>query len=133
LRGGLSPPFERCALGASATASPRGSCANQAPDHTTIARFRQRHESALASLFGECWRCAEAGLVSVGLIATDGTKARTRRSMPIVTTSRSREILEEADAVDAAEDERFGTAGDAGREGECHRSGQGLVDVDELK
>src|SRR3954465_994649 len=28
-------------------------CANQAPDHTTIARFRQRHEEALAELFGE--------------------------------------------------------------------------------
>ena len=26
-------------------------CANQAPDHTTIARFRQRHETALAGLF----------------------------------------------------------------------------------
>src|SRR3954452_3145907 len=28
-------------------------CANRAPDHTTIARFRQRHEDALAELFGE--------------------------------------------------------------------------------
>src|SRR5918992_1434224 len=28
-------------------------CANQTPDHTTIARFRQRHEAALAGLFGE--------------------------------------------------------------------------------
>lgn len=26
--------------------------ANQRPDHTTIARFRQRHEAALADLFG---------------------------------------------------------------------------------
>jgi transposase len=25
-------------------------CANRAPDHTTIARFRQRHEAALAEL-----------------------------------------------------------------------------------
>src|SRR3954451_11378031 len=25
-------------------------CANQAPDHTTIARFRQRHEGALAAV-----------------------------------------------------------------------------------
>ena len=39
-------------------------CANQAPDHTTIARFRQRHEAALAELFGEVLAlCAEAGLV----------------------------------------------------------------------
>jgi len=27
--------------------------ANQVPDHCTIARFRQRHEAALAGLFGE--------------------------------------------------------------------------------
>jgi transposase len=27
-------------------------CASQAPDHTTIARFRQRHEGVLADLFG---------------------------------------------------------------------------------
>ena len=35
-------------------------CANQRPDHTTIARFRQRHEAALAELFGEVLAlCAE--------------------------------------------------------------------------
>jgi transposase len=33
-------------------------CANQRPDHTTVARFRQRHERALAGLFGECSRSA---------------------------------------------------------------------------
>jgi transposase len=48
-------------------------CAGRAPDHTTIARFRQRHEAALAELFGEVlWLCAEAGLVRVGVIAVDG-------------------------------------------------------------
>ena len=48
-------------------------CANQAPDHTTIARFRQRHEAALAELFGEVlWLCAEAGLVRVEVIAEIG-------------------------------------------------------------
>ena len=36
-------------------------CANQAPDHTTIARFRQRHERALGELFGEVLAlCAES-------------------------------------------------------------------------
>ena len=35
--------------------------ANQRPDHTTIARFRQRHEAALADLFGDVLAlCAEA-------------------------------------------------------------------------
>src|SRR3954467_8119468 len=56
-------------------------CANQSPDHTTIARFRQRHERALAELFGEVLAlCAEAGLVSVGVIAIDGTKVHANAS-----------------------------------------------------
>src|SRR3954464_5712653 len=44
-------------------------CANRRPDHTTIARFRQRHERALAGLFGEVLElCADAGLVRVGVV-----------------------------------------------------------------
>jgi len=31
--------------------------ANQRPDHTTIARFRQRHQDAIAGLFGEVLTC----------------------------------------------------------------------------
>ena len=88
-------------------------CANQAPDHTTIARFRQRHEAALAELFGAVLAlCAEAGLVNVGLIAIDGTKVHANASQHANRDYEqlAREILEEADAVDAAEDERFGDA-----------------------
>src|ERR1044072_8417342 len=49
-------------------------CANRAPDHTTIARFRQRHEPELAALLGEVLAlCAEAGLAGGGVIAIDGT------------------------------------------------------------
>ncbi len=49
--------------------------ANQRPDHTTIARFRQRHEVALAELFSDVLRlCAEAGLLKTGVVAIDGTK-----------------------------------------------------------
>ncbi|WP_142389156.1 transposase, partial [Staphylococcus aureus] len=56
-------------------------CANRAPDHTTIARFRQRHEAALAELFGEVlWLCADAGLVRVGVVAIDGTKVHANAS-----------------------------------------------------
>jgi len=88
-------------------------CANQAPDHTTIARFRQRHERALAGLFGEVLAlCAEAGLVRVGVIAVDGTKVAANAA-PQATRDYeqiAREILAEADAVDAEEDERFGDA-----------------------
>ena len=88
-------------------------CANQAPDHTTIARFRQRHERALAGLFGEVLAlCADAGLVRVGVIAVDGTKVAANAA-PQATRDYeqiAREILAEADAVDAEEDERFGDA-----------------------
>ena len=38
--------------------------ANQVPDHATIARFRQRHEDAIAELFsGVLGLCARAGMV----------------------------------------------------------------------
>jgi transposase len=88
-------------------------CANQAPDHTTIARFRQRHERALAGLFGEVLAlCAEAGLVRVGVIAVDGTKVAANAA-PQATRDYeqiAREILAEADAIDADEDEQFGEA-----------------------
>jgi transposase len=48
---------------------------NQAPDHVTIARFRVRHEQALAGFLVASLRlCAAAGLVRVGLVALDGTK-----------------------------------------------------------
>jgi transposase len=86
-------------------------CANQAPEHTTIARFRQRHEAALAALFGDVLAlCAEAGLVQVGVIAIDGTKVHANASERATRDYEqiARAILAEADAVDRAEDERFG-------------------------
>src|SRR5215208_5242399 len=50
-------------------------CANQVPDHATIARFRVRHQGALVELFGQVLGlCAKAGLVEVGVIAVDGIK-----------------------------------------------------------
>jgi transposase len=49
--------------------------ANQAPDHLTIARFRVRHETALAGFLVESLRlCAAAGMVCLGTVALDGTK-----------------------------------------------------------
>src|SRR6266508_4707482 len=48
--------------------------ANQVPDHATIARFRARHEQALADTFVQVLAlCAQAGLVSVGVVALDGS------------------------------------------------------------
>src|SRR5918993_2109231 len=55
--------------------------AHQAPDHTTIARFRQRHQDALAGVFGEVlWLCAEAGVVDARVVAVDGTKVHANAS-----------------------------------------------------
>src|SRR3954447_25414039 len=85
--------------------------ANQRPDHTTIARFRQRHETALAGLFGEVLAlCAEAGLVGVAVLAVDGTKVHANASQHqnLDYDQIAKEILAEADAIDRAEDERFG-------------------------
>src|SRR5680860_315479 len=56
--------------------------ANQSPDHTTIARFRQHNEGALAGLFTEILRlCAGAGMVKVGVVAIDGTKMAASASL----------------------------------------------------
>jgi transposase len=49
--------------------------ANQTPDHVTIARFRVRHEQALAGFLVQSLQlCAAAGMVRVGTVALDGTK-----------------------------------------------------------
>ncbi len=87
--------------------------ANEVPDHTTVARFRQRHEGALAGLFGDVLgMCAQAGLANVGVIAIDGTKihASASRHSNRDYEQIAREILAEADAVDREEDERYGDA-----------------------
>lgn len=49
--------------------------ANQQPDHATLARFRARHQDAIAGLFGQVLSlCVKAGLVDAGVVAIDGTK-----------------------------------------------------------
>jgi transposase len=88
-------------------------CANQVPDHATIARFRARHQEALADLFGGVLGlCAEAGLVSPTVLAVDGSKFRANASDAAIRTYEelAKEILAEAAEIDAAEDERYGTA-----------------------
>src|SRR5215213_2919866 len=87
--------------------------ANQRPDHCTIARFRQRHEAALAGLFGDVLAlCADAGLAGVAVLAVDGTKiyADASRDATRDYDQIAAEILAEADAIDRAEDEQFGAA-----------------------
>ena len=87
--------------------------ANLVPDHSTIADFRVRHEAALAELFtGVLGLCGRAGLVSVGVVAIDGTKVRANASRAANRSYEqiAREILEEAAETDRREDELYGDA-----------------------
>jgi hypothetical protein len=88
-------------------------CANQVPDHATIARFRVRHEQALSGLFSQVLGlCAEAGLVELGVIAVDGSKFAAAASDRATRTYEqiAQEILAEAGRLDAAEDDIHGPA-----------------------
>ena len=84
---------------------------NQKPDHATIARFRKRHETALADLFTDVLElCAEAGLVNAGMIAIDGSKLSANASQESTRNYEQivRELLEQAERIDQEEDERYG-------------------------
>jgi hypothetical protein len=87
--------------------------ANLKPDHLTIAEFRVRHEAALAALFTDVLAvCARAGLVTVGVIAIDGTKMSANASQERNQGYEriAREIIAEAARIDAEEDELYGDA-----------------------
>jgi transposase len=86
---------------------------NLVPDHSTIAEFRVRHEDALAELFtGVLGLCRRAGLVSVGVVAIDGTKvaANASREANRGYEQIAREMLAEAAETDRREDELYGQA-----------------------
>ena len=95
--------------------------ADQHPDHDTICAFRRRHLKALAALFVQVLRlCQRAGLVKLGHVALDGTKVRANASKHKVMSyarmeksvleleAEVKRLLEEAEAVDASEDSRYG-------------------------
>jgi transposase/IS5 family transposase len=96
------------------------------PDHKTIAEFRRRHLAAFSALFLDVLHlCQKAGLVRLGRIALDGTKLKANASVHRAMSyarmgereaqlaAEVRAILEEAEALDAAEDARYGdTRGD---------------------
>jgi transposase len=96
-------------------------CAQDPPDHTTIARFRAAHDEVFTDVFAQVLRlCAQAGLVAVGVIAIDGTKIAANASKSANRSQQwvaeqARRIAEdavaEAAAVDAAEDAAEAAAG----------------------
>ena len=90
--------------------------ANRAPDHATIARFRVTHQEALAGLFAQVLvLCERAGMIRPGLLAIDGTKMAANASPDANRTAEqlAKEILDEAAAVDAVEDDEHGEASGA--------------------
>jgi transposase len=87
--------------------------ANQAPDHSTVARFVERHEHALGGLFGQVLGlCQRAGLVRAGVLALDSTKIAANASGQANMTFEqiAREIIAQGIATDRAEDELYGDA-----------------------
>ncbi len=71
----------------------------------------ERHQQALAGCSARCYGlCAQAGLAKVGMVAVDGTKvqANASRNEKLDYEQIAREILEEAMAIDEAEDELYG-------------------------
>jgi transposase len=89
-------------------------CAQDTPDHSTIARFRAEHEEAFTQLFGQVLIvCAKAGLGRVGSIAVDGTKIAANASIDANRTedklrAEAERIVAAAAEADAAEDALFG-------------------------
>lgn len=95
--------------------------ADQHPDHASIAEFRKRHLTALANLFVQVLRlCQAAGLVKLGHVALDGTKVKANASKHKAMSygrmeaaeqkleQEVKDLLEQAQAVDATEDVRYG-------------------------
>ena len=96
-------------------------CADQHPDHDTIAAFRQQHLQVLAQLFTQVLQlCNKAGLVKLGHVAIDGTKLQANASKhKAMSYDRMEEkekqlkaevekLLAQAAETDAAEDAQYG-------------------------
>lgn len=95
--------------------------ADQHPDHDTIAEFRKRHLKALSGFFVQALLlCRQVGLVKLGHVSLDGTKVKANASkhkaMSYGRMEKKAEELEgevkrllaQAQAVDEAEDARYG-------------------------
>lgn len=95
--------------------------AGNRPDFRTINRFRQQHLETFGELFVEVVRLARRmGLVKLGTVALDGTKVRANASKHKAMSyermqaeerrleQEIRALLERAQQIDLAEDERYG-------------------------
>lgn len=89
-------------------------CAQDVPDHTVLARFRQVHEEALADLLTQTLElAAQLGMVKLGVVALDGTKisgnaALDRNRGEDGLRKLAEQYLVDIEDDDRAEDELFG-------------------------
>lgn len=104
------------------------------PDHTVIARFRQRHAERMKGVFLQVLDlCREAGLIRLGLVALDGTRIKANAALDANRTASTIEeqisrVLAEAEAADAREDRQFGPeASGPAMPGELKRRGDRLA------
>ena len=82
--------------------------AGQRPDFRTINKFRLRHRGLMSDLFSQVLGiCDRSGLVELGHVSVDGSKMRANasKSKAMSYGRIARELLEKAEAIDAAEDE----------------------------
>ncbi len=103
-------------------------CAQDAPDHTSIARFRAAHHDAFTGLFAQVLAlCSAAGMVKVGVVAIDGSKIAAnasrganrspesvQREVERISRKIAQTVVSEAVAIDAAEDAEDDQPGDGG-------------------
>jgi len=104
------------------------------PDHSVIARFRQRHAERMKGVFLQVLElCREAGLIRLGLVALDGTKVKANAALDANRTASTigeqiNRVLAEAEATDAREDRQFGPdAGGPALPGDLKRRGDRLA------
>lgn len=89
-------------------------CAQDVPDHTVLARFRQKHEEALVGLLTESLvLAAELGMLTLGVVALDGTKIAANASKDANRTETTlrrmaQDYVAGAEVTDAQEDALFG-------------------------
>jgi len=90
-------------------------CAQDVPDHATIARFRASAQDAFRDLFGQVLMvAARAGLGNFGTVAIDGTKIRANASIDANRgkdwfEQQAQAVIEDAVKIDQLEDARAST------------------------
>jgi transposase len=90
-------------------------CAQDTPDHTVLARFRKDHAEALTGLLAQSLvLAAELGMVSLGVVALDGTKIAANASKDANhgeahLRSLAEKYVDTVNATDTAEDALFDT------------------------